>query len=199
MLSAIVALAGAYLIGSIPTAYLMVKALKQTDVRTVGSGNVGASNVTRVAGKGAGAVVFALDLSKGLMAVLVLAPWLTPDVSPAVRLGCGCLAVLGHVFPLFLRFRGGKGVATTIGVLLGTMPAVAGVFLLVWTVCALIWRYVSVASLAASATLPIAQILTQRALPEVLMGAGLAMLIIVKHRQNVERLVHGKESRIGSG
>ncbi|MCH7706528.1 MAG: glycerol-3-phosphate acyltransferase, partial [Chloroflexi bacterium] len=91
MLSAIVALAGSYLIGSIPTAYLMVKALKQTDVRTVGSGNVGASNVTRVAGKGAGAVVFALDLSKGLMAVLVLAPWLTPDVSPAVRLGCGCL------------------------------------------------------------------------------------------------------------
>lgn len=199
MLSAIVALAGSYLIGSIPTAYLMVKALKQTDVRTVGSGNVGASNVTRVAGKGAGAVVFALDLGKGLMAVLVLAPWLTPDVSPAVRLGCGCLAVLGHVFPLFLRFRGGKGVATTIGVLLGTMPAVAGVFLLVWTVCALIWRYVSVASLAASATLPIAQILTQRALPEVLMGAGLAMLIIVKHRQNVERLVHGTESRIGSG
>ncbi len=198
MLSAIAALAGSYLIGSIPTAYLMVKALKQTDVRTVGSGNVGATNVTRVAGKGAGAVVFTLDLGKGLVAVLVLAPWLIPDVSPAVRLGCGCLAVLGHVFPLFLGFRGGKGVATTIGILLGTMPAVAGVFLLVWAVCALIWRYVSVASLAASAALPIAQILTQRTLPEVLMGAALAMLIIVKHRQNVERLVHGKESRIGS-
>ncbi len=115
-----------------------------------------------------------------------------------VKRGCGCLAVLGHVFPLFLRFRGGKGVATTIGVLLGTMPAVAGVFLLVWTVCALIWRYVSVASLAASAALPVAQILTQRTLPEVLMGAGLGMLIIVKHRQNVERLVHGQESRIGT-
>ena len=77
-------------------------------------------------------------------------------------------------------------------------PAVAGLFLLVWIACALIWRYVSVASLAASAALPIAQILTQRALPEVLMGAGLAILIIVKHRQNVERLVHGKEHRIGT-
>lgn len=197
MIGWIGALLGSYFIGSIPTAYLLVKRWKRLDVRTVGSGNVGATNVARVAGSRAGAIVFCLDLAKGLAAVLGLAPWLIQPLSPAAQLGCGLSAVLGHAFPLFLAFRGGKGVATTIGVLLGTMPLVAGVCLTVWLTCVLIWRYVSVGSMAAAVTLPIAQTLTHRTLPEVLLGSALALLIIGRHRANIARLVQGTEHRVG--
>ena len=124
-----------YLVGSFPTAYLFVKWLKRVDVRTVGSGNVGATNVTRVAGLWAGLAVFLIDLSKGLIATRLIASWLLSEPPPDLRLACGVLAVLGHNFPIFLRFRGGKGVATTIGVLLGTMPLVAGIYLAVWGPC----------------------------------------------------------------
>jgi len=197
MIGWIGALIGSYLIGSIPTAYLLVKRWKRLDVRTVGSGNVGATNVARVAGSRAGAIVFVLDLAKGLVAVLGLAPWLIQPVSPAAQLGCGLSAVLGHAFPLFLSFRGGKGVATTIGVLLGTMPLVAAACLAVWLACVLVWRYVSVGSMAAAVTLPIAQALTHRPLPEILLGSALALLIIGRHRANIARLVQGTEHRVG--
>jgi glycerol-3-phosphate acyltransferase PlsY len=197
MFQLILALIGCYLVGSIPTAYLVVKWLKRVDVRTIGSGNVGATNVTRIAGIWAGAVVFLIDAVKGLIAVLILARWLLNPLTPVAQLGCGLTAVVGHSFPLFLKFRGGKGVATTIGVLLGTMPLVASVCLIAWVVCFLIWRYVSVGSLAAAATLPLAQIVTRQTLSEVLLGAALALLIIVRHRTNIERLAQGKEHRVG--
>lgn len=193
-----IALASSYVVGSIPTAYLVVRRLKQVDVRTVGSGNVGATNVTRVAGFRAGVVVFAIDLAKGLAAVTLLAPWLIHPLTPAAQLACGCLAVVGHTFPVFLGFRGGKGVATTIGVLLGTMPLTALAYLLVWAACFFLWRYVSVASLAAVAILPIAQMATRRTLPEILLGSGVALLIILRHRENIERLARGTEHRAGT-
>ena len=194
----LLALAGSYLVGSIPTAYLLVKRLKRVDVRTVGSGNVGATNVTRAAGLGAGTAVFLLDLAKGLVAVWGLAPWLARPVTPAVQLACGLAAVVGHVFPVFLGFRGGKGVATTIGVLIGTVPLIAVVCLAVWAGCFLVWRYVSVGSLAAAVTLPVVQTLVHRPLPEVLLGAALAGVIIARHRTNIIRLLHGTEHRSGS-
>lgn len=194
----IAALIGSYLIGSIPTAYLLVKWLKRIDVRTVGSGNVGATNVTRVAGTKAGAVVFLLDVAKGLVAVLLIAPWLLSELTPARQLACGLAAVLGHLFPLFLAFHGGKGVATTIGVLLGTMPVVAGVCLLVWVACFLIWRIVSVGSLAAAVMIPLTQAATHHNLPEVLLGTTIAALIVLRHRANIERLLRGSEHRFGS-
>ena len=195
----LLALAGSYLVGSIPTAYLVVRWLARVDVRTIGSGNVGATNVTRAAGLGPGVAVFLIDLGKGLAAVLVVARWLmAPEaLTPAVRLGCGLAAVLGHVFPVFLRFQGGKGVATTIGVVLGTMPPVAGLCLAVWGAGFALSRYVSVGSLAAAVALPVAQLLLRYPLSEVLLGTALAALIIVRHRANIGRLVQGTEHRIG--
>jgi glycerol-3-phosphate acyltransferase PlsY len=197
MVPLLTALLGSYLLGSIPTAYLLVKRLKGVDVRAVGSGNVGATNVTRVAGVRAGLVVFLVDAAKGLLAVLVVAPALLQPMTAAARLGCGLAAVLGHAFPVFLNFRGGKGVATTIGVLVGTMPLIAAACLGVWLACFLIWKYVSVASLAAAATLPVAQALAGRPSPELLLGSALALLIIARHGDNIKRLLAGTEHRAG--
>lgn len=199
LVARLAAFGGSYLVGSIPTAYLVVKRLKRIDVRSVGSGNVGATNVTRVAGLWAGLVVFLIDVAKGVVAVLVIAPWVLPSTTPQVRLGCGLCAVVGHIFPVFLGFRGGKGVATTIGVLSGAMPMVAATCLLVWVACFLIWRYVSVGSLAAAVTIPLAQIVSHRTPAEVMLGMALALLIIVRHRSNIERLLRGQEHRTRFG
>lgn len=198
MMRSLLALAGSYLIGSIPTAYLLVKWLKRIDVRSVGSGNVGATNVARVAGLQAGLVVFLLDATKGLIAVLGIAPWLGGAGTPMMRLACGLAAVLGHTFPIFLGFRGGKGVATTIGVLIGAMPGVAAMYLAVWGACFVLWRYVSVSSLAAAVMIPIAQVLWHQPLAEVGLGSALALLIVARHRANIERLVQGREPRAGA-
>ena len=197
--SSLIAFGGSYLVGSIPTAYLVVKGLKHVDVRRIGSGNAGATNVTRVAGLWAGLFVFLIDVAKGLVAVLVIAPWTLPSATPQVRLGCGLCAVLGHNFPLFLGFRGGKGVATTIGVLFGTMPIVAAAYLLVWAACFLIWRYVSISSLAAAVAVPVAQMVDHRTSAEMTLGIALTLLIIVRHRSNIARLLHGEEHRARFG
>jgi len=189
------ALAGSYLIGSIPTGYLLVRWIKQADVRTMGSGNVGATNVTRVAGSGAGRVVFLLDLAKGLLVVWALAPWL----APTLKLACGVLAVLGHCFPVWLAFRGGKGVATTIGVLIGTMPLIASLCLAVWLICFLLWRYVSLASLAMLLVLPLAQFVAHQPRSDIGLGIALGALILVRHQSNIERLLRGTEHRWGKG
>ena len=199
VLAGLAALGGSYLVGSIPTAYLVVKWLKRIDVRRVGSGNVGATNVTRVAGPRAGLFVFLIDVTKGLAAVLVIAPWCLPSATPQLRFGCGLCAVLGHTFPVFLGFRGGKGVATTIGVLFGTVPMAAAAYLLVWTVCFLIWRYVSVSSLAAAVAIPVWQMVSHRSPAEVMLGTALALLIVVRHRSNIERLLRGEEPRARFG
>jgi glycerol-3-phosphate acyltransferase PlsY len=191
------ALLVSYLLGSIPTAYIVVKRLKRVDVRTVGSGNVGATNVVRAAGAKAGAFVFLMDVAKGLAAVCVVAPWMIPSVSPLMRLGCGVAAVLGHSFPVFLGFRGGKGVATTIGVIMGASPLVGLVCLAVWLVFFLPCRYVSVGSLAAAGAIPLAQLALQRSFAEVWLGGILALVVILRHRANIERLLQGKEHRIG--
>jgi len=197
LLGPLIALTGSYLVGSIPTAYLMVRRLKGVDVRTVGSGNVGATNVTRAAGLGAGLAVFFLDVAKGLVAVWGMSPWFAQPVTPTAQLACGLAAVLGHVFPVFLRFRGGKGVATTIGVLVGAVPLIAAACLAVWVGCFLIWRYVSVGSLAAAVTLPLVQLLTHRPLSERWVGAALALVLIARHRTNILRLLRGTEHRAG--
>ena len=193
----ITAVSLSYLVGSIPTAYLLVRGLKQVDVRTIGSGNVGATNASRVLGAKGAAVVFLLDLAKGLAAARLIAPWCVPWAGVRGELACGLAAVLGHNFPVFLRFRGGKGVSTTIGVLAGTMPAVA-------LICAAIgagvfwrWRFVSLASLTAAAVVPIVQALTGQPPSHIILGAVLSGLILVRHRQNIRRLRAGTELRAG--
>jgi glycerol-3-phosphate acyltransferase PlsY len=197
MVTWLLALGGSYLIGSIPTAYLLVKRLKGVDVRTVGSGNVGATNVTRTAGLGAGAAVFLVDAMKGLAAVWGVAPALQPEPIPMFRLVCGAAAVVGHIFPVFLKFRGGKGVATTIGVLVSLSPVVALTFAVVWVLVFLLTRYVSAASIAAAAAIPVGLLLDQRLPEELLLGAALAVLIVIRHRANIQRLMQGTEHRFG--
>ena len=191
------ALLGSYLIGSFPTGFLLVKWLKRVDLRAVGSGNIGATNVGRVAGVWASVFVFVIDAAKGMLAVLVIAPQVLPSPHPAAALACGVAAVSGHNFPLFLTFKGGKGVATTIGVLLSAMPVAGLVYLLVWAMCLMIWRYVSVGSLAAAVSIPLVQLVLRRSPAETLLGVALALLIVLRHRANIQRLRHGTEPRVG--
>lgn len=197
MTSLLFGLLGSYLIGSIPTAYVLVKWTRRIDVRTIGSGNVGATNATRAAGISVGVVVFLIDMAKGLIAAFVIAPaWVHPT-SQTVRLACGLAAVIGHAFPLFLKFRGGKGVATTIGVLVSAGLVIAGACLAVWLVCFLLWRYVSVGSIAAAVTLPLMQLVMHRPPAEAWLGTALSLFVIARHRANIERLLQGQEHRMG--
>lgn len=181
-----------YLVGAVPVGFLLVKLVKGTDVRQGGSGNIGATNVTRVAGKGLGRVVFALDVAKGAVAVSLLPMLITP-ASLTARLSCGMVAVVGHCFPVFLGFHGGKGVATAIGVVTLTMPGVGLAMLLVWGVVFFLTRTVSLASLAAAVTLPLTQSLLGYSNEAIGWGGALALLLILRHSQNIRRLLRGEE------
>ena len=189
------ALLGCYLLGSIPTAYLLVKWTKRIDIRTIGSGNVGATNALRAAGAWAGLAVLVLDVLKGVLAAGLIPRWWLGSPASGLALACGLAAVLGHAFPCFLRFRGGKGVATTLGALSASAPMVAGVVVGVWLVVFLAFRYVSLGSLAAAVAIPISQLALHQALPDVLVGSVLAVLIIGRHRGNLQRLLSGVEPR----
>ena len=192
----ILALGICYLIGSIPTGFWVVKCLKHTDIRTVGSGNIGATNTARAAGPWAALFVFIIDVAKGFLAVALIAPWFwgpSETLSPVL---CGLATVMGHDFPVWLRFAGGKGVATTIGVLLASWPSIAAISIGVWLICFLIWRYVSVGSLVASLVIPIGLMLLHRSWAEWVAGSGLTLLMIVRHRSNIARLLEGQEHRV---
>jgi glycerol-3-phosphate acyltransferase PlsY len=194
--SALLAWLGSYGLGSLPTGYLLVTWFKGVDVRRAGSGNIGATNVTRTAGAALGAAVLLVDLLKGFAAVSWLAPWLLPSVSVTMQLGCGLAAVIGHVFPVWLRFRGGRGVATAIGVLLGSSLPLAGMILGVWLISLALWRHVSLASMASAAALPVAQWVSGSPRSDVLLGVLLGGLIIARHRANIRRLLSGTEPRV---
>lgn len=184
----------AYLIGSIPFAYLLTRRLAGIDVRRVGSGNVGAANVFRAAGPAGGLVVMALDMAKGLAAVLV-ARRMDPD--PMSVAAAGLAAIVGHVFPLWIGFRGGKGVATACGVFAVLAPVATAAAALLF-VCMLWWtRYVSVGSLVASAALGPVAYLTSAPAPTVISALLAAALIAGRHRSNLARLQSGTERRLG--
>jgi len=195
----LLALTSSYLLGSIPTAYLLVRYVKRIDVRTVGSGNVGATNASRVLGMGGGIAVFLLDALKGLAAVLAIAPWAWGEPTGAQRLACGVAAVVGHNFPVFLGFRGGKGVATTIGVMIGTMPHIAALAGVVWAVGFALTRYVSLSSLVAILLMPLGQWFQHRPVSELWCGLFLTALILARHHGNIRRLLAGQERRITFG
>lgn len=194
MLAILVFFLGCYLVGSIPTGYLVVKAIKRIDIRTVGSGNLGATNVLRTAGLWAGAIVLNVDVLKGLVASSFIPRW-GQLLSPTAALLCGAAAILGHNFPCWLNFRGGKGVATTLGVFLGHTPGVALAFVLVWLVAFAITRFVSVASVLGAVAIPITQSILRRSPGEIAIGAALAVLIVWRHRANLQRLLSGTEHR----
>ncbi len=197
MIGEVVLVAAAYLMGSLPTALLVVRVISGKDVRRLGSGNVGATNATRAAGLQVGIVVTLVDAGKGAVSV-----WLMNVFDPASGwLAAAMLAaVVGHCFPVWLRFRGGKGVATLFGALLVLMPSSTLVAAALWLVVLALWRYVSLASLLATAVVPVLVAFIDRP-PGVLQGAIIvaAVLVILRHRDNLRNLATGVEPRIGGG
>jgi len=189
----------AYLLGSIPFGYLIVKRREGRDIRSQGSGNIGAANVTRVAGLGAGGMTFLLDVAKGYLAVWGAAR--LTDENITWMMVAALAAVAGHLFPVWLGFRGGRGVATGVGVFLPVCSPAVLLALLIWIGVALFWRYASLASIVAAASLPPLMYLLYAPghAPPRLVSFGVALaavLIILRHRANIERLIAGTETRM---
>jgi len=181
----------AYLLGSIPFAYLAGRT-QGIDIRTVGSKNVGASNVFRELGKGIGVTVMALDIAKGLVAVLIA----NSETSSPWPLIAAAAAIVGHVFPVWLRFKGGKGVAVAGGAMIGLVPIPAVIVVVLWVVVVGVTRYVSVGSIAAAAVFPFLVLAFGAPWPTVVFAALAATMVIVRHRANITRLRHGEELRL---
>ena len=188
-----------YLLGSIPFGLLVVKAFGGEDIRLVGSGNIGAANVARNAGPLAGALTLLLDAGKGYLAVWIAGHWTGWNVR-WMMLGA-IFAVIGHVFPVWLQFHGGKGVATGLGVFIPISWHAVVAAAILWFIVVLFWRYSSLGSIAAAAAMPVFVYVLYapgHAPPEfVSFGTILiAVLILAKHRSNIERLIAGEESRL---
>ncbi len=189
----IVALLLAYFIGSIPFGLLLTKFFLAQDIRDVGSGNVGATNVLRTGNKQLALATLLLDAGKGTFAVYCLSHPSFPDFAPYL---IAASTLFGHLFPVWLRFRGGKGVATSFGVLLGLSWPVACLALMVWIVVALIFRYSALAALVATASAPaFAYFIEGWALVIFLLFTGI--FVYMAHKENIQRLLAGKESKIG--
>lgn len=185
------ACAAAYLLGSIPTGLLLGKACG-IDVRHEGSGNIGATNLYRTAGRKVGVLTLIGDCLKGLVPVLA-AHYYAPATDLAAWVGLA--AFCGHVFSVFLRFKGGKGVATALGVFLALSPLAVAIALAVFLVLVLKWRYVSLGSVAAAAVMPLAVYVLHGGRAMLLVTGIVAAIVIVRHRANIKRLVDGTENR----
>jgi glycerol-3-phosphate acyltransferase PlsY len=201
-----------YLVGAIPFGWLTAKLVKGIDLRQQGSGNIGATNAARAIGTAWFVPIFALDFLKGFAPTAWLAPWVAsrwpcpvcPALEPALMAVCGVSALVGHLFPVYLHFKGGKGVATGAGVVfaLSWIAGLAG--LGVWIVVFLATRYVSVASVLAAIALPVAQAVFARSTPEVrrihlALFVGIAAAVVWKHAGNLRRLFRGEEPRVRIG
>lgn len=187
----------AYVLGSIPFGYLVVRWRRGIDVRTTGSGATGATNVMRNLGLGGFLATFALDFAKGLGAVL-LASRLTED-DPRWVAAAAVAAVAGHIFPAWLGFRGGKGVATGVGVFLALAPIPMGLVLIVFAALVAAFRYISLGSIVAAAAFPFLFYAVDHPPAALVAGsAGAAALVVVSHRANIRRLLRGTENRLGA-
>jgi glycerol-3-phosphate acyltransferase PlsY len=200
----------AYLLGSIPFGLIIAKAHGK-NLRSIGSGNIGATNLSRALGKKWAYFCFFLDVAKGLLPAALAAGFISspPSVTELfLALAVGCAAILGHIFPIYVKFRGGKGVATSFGVALGLWPyytICAAVALLIWAITVLIWRYISLASIAASVAFPLTLALVIALTPRwnfadlwplFIAAVAIPVMVIVRHRENIKRLIAGTESKI---
>jgi acyl phosphate:glycerol-3-phosphate acyltransferase len=197
-LPALAALAFGYLLGSIPFGLLLTRAAGLGDIRNVGSGNIGATNVLRTGNKGLAALTLVLDALKGTAAVLI-AHSIGGSYGIAILAGllAGLGAFLGHLFPVWLNFKGGKGVATYIGVLIGVFWPAALVFCGIWLALAAVSRYSSLSALIASVATP-GYLVIQDERPAGLLAVIMTALLIWKHRSNIQRLLSGEEPKIGA-
>jgi len=205
---------GAYLLGSIPFGLIIAKAHGK-DLRSIGSGNIGATNVARALGRKWAYACFALDVLKGTIPMLVTMPLATSKSAQGKEvvllllwLAVGCAAIVGHIFPIYLKFKGGKGVSTSFGVALGLWPyytICALTAIAVWAAVVSIWRYVSLASIAASVAFPLALILAiafrpgwefSILWPLVIAATAIPLMVIIRHRENIKKLLAGTENKI---
>lgn len=193
-MTVIATLLGSYLLGAIPFGLLVGKAWGSVDVRRLGSGNIGTSNVMRTVGKGAAVAVLILDVLKGVLPVLA-ARWL--GLSPTVVALAALLAVFGHIWPWVLKFQGGKGIATAFGTAIALDLRIAALLVVVWVLVLVATRYISVASIAAAVTYPVLTWVFGAPVPVIAAVAGIALAAIVRHRSNVRRLMSGEEFRFG--
>jgi glycerol-3-phosphate acyltransferase PlsY len=192
----------AYLLGSIPFGFLLVLVFRKEDIRTKGSGNVGATNVIRSGARGLGALTFLLDAAKGYVAVFAagwfLGDWFSGSNLYAVA---AIAAVLGHMYPVWLNFKGGKGVATAFGVFLALSPWAALIGLAIFVVVMVTWRYVSLASIVSAIAFPVLALLLRRGQPSSHLFTAavifIPLMVILKHDQNIQRLLNGTEYRFG--
>ena len=203
------AIIGAYLLGSIPFGLLIAKAHGK-DLRSIGSGNIGATNVSRALGRKWAYICFVLDVLKGMVPMLVIIFIAKPAeiFMLLLWLVVGCAAIIGHIFPIYLKFKGGKGVATSFGVALGLWPyytICALIAITIWVVVVLIWRYVSLASIIGSVSFPVVLILAIILRPDwdlfslwplLVAATAIPLLVIIRHRENIKRLLAGTESKI---
>ena len=191
----------AYVIGAIPTAYIFGRLLKGIDIRQHGSGNVGATNAFRILGKGPGTVVLIIDIIKGVVPTTLVANTFGLT-DPLMLVVLGLIAVAGHNWTVFLNFKGGKGIATTLGVLIGLTIQIPGIrpvllgTLGVWLVLFLVFGYVSLASIVASVALPILMVAFNAPFVIKLMSIILCLFIVFRHRTNIHRLIKGQEHRV---
>ena len=190
-MTAFVALSIAYLLGSIPFGLILTRLSGKGDLRSVGSGNIGATNVLRTGSKGLAAATLLLDAAKGTAAVL-----LAREFAPGFEQVAAAGAMVGHLYPVWLRFRGGKGVATLLGVLAALLPMAAIVYAVVWISLLLLTRVSSVAGMVAAVSAPLSAVmLGHRELALLLVGLG--VLVVWKHRENLARLRNRTEPRVG--
>lgn len=185
-----------YLIGSIPNGLILGKLLWNIDLREYGSHNIGATNAWRTLGKGPGLLIFFLDFLKGVIGV-----WLGSMVSgtPISLVLVGIFAILGHSCSLFLHFKGGKGVATGLGVIAMLMPQTTIVIFLLWLIIVYLTRYVSLASIIAAAVVPLFAWWANAPVEYIIFGAVAAVFVIYRHKTNIKRLLNGTESKIKAG
>ena len=197
MPQAVLWLLASYFVGAIPTSYLLSRLFAGIDLRKHGSGNLGATNLYRVLGWKYAIPAAAVDIAKGAIPVLVFAPQVSN--SQLFALACGVAAIIGHVFSVFVGFKGGKGVATAAGVMLGLAPLALTVAAVVWAVLVRVTGYVSVASIAAAAVLPVAVYLLEDSTSPALfwIATAIAAGVILLHRRNIQRLLKGTENRFG--
>jgi len=206
MLAIIAALLASYLFGSIPTAYIFGRFLKGIDIRKVGSGNVGATNALRVLGKAPGIAVLMIDILKGLIVVVFFGDYFAHQVIlwPAqnLRIIMGVCCICGHNWTVFLQFKGGKGIATSLGVLLGLalkingLMIIIGILILVWFTVFLFSKIVSLASIIAALSLPIFCIFFKQSNPMIWVSVILCIFVVFRHKTNLFRIFQGKEPRL---
>lgn len=187
---------GAYVLGSIPTAFIIGKLITKTDIRTVGSGNVGATNLLRIAGPFWGITALILDTGKGFLVI-----WITSRLFPGNNLlivTSGLVAILGHIYSVFLGFKAGKGIAASLGVVVGLCPLEAGILFSVFFIIVLITRYISLGSIIAAFLFPIVIFIFNGISNIYLLTFSvlIAILVIYKHKTNIKRLFDGNENKI---